>query len=93
MSLRSKIAFGALGAVAGSAAVKVLNSSWTRVTGQEPPDPNDPEVPVVQAIGWVVASALVLAGAQVLVNRFGTRRLNAKVKPISLRVSSGAAKR
>ncbi|MCL2782561.1 MAG: DUF4235 domain-containing protein [Propionibacteriaceae bacterium] len=91
MSLKNKIAFGVLGAVAGSVAVKALNGGWTRVTGQEPPDPNDPDVPVVQALAWVVASGLVLAGAQVLVNRFGIRRLQAKVKPVSVHVSRGPA--
>ena len=91
MGLKNKIAFGIVGAVAGSVAVRALNNGWTQVTGHEPPDPNDPEVPVVEALAWVVASGLVLAGAQVLVNRFGVKRLQAKVKPVALRVSRGPA--
>jgi len=86
MSVKNKIALGILGAVAGSLAARVLTGGWKRVTGQEPPDPNDPEVPVIQALAWVAASGLIMAGAQVLVNRLGVRRWQSKPKPVSVRV-------
>jgi len=86
MSINSKIGMAVIGAAAGAIAVRVLHGGWQRITGQKPPDPNDPEVPVVQALIWAAASGLVLAGAQVLVNRFGVRRWHAKVKPVSVRL-------
>lgn len=91
MSLKNKIAFSIMGTAAGIAAVKALNGGWEHITGQQPPDPNDPDVPVLQAMAWVVASGLLLAGAQVLVNRFGARHWQVKAKPLTLRVSNGPA--
>ena len=86
MSLGSKIAMGALGAAAGSLAARALGGGWKKVTGKQPPNPNDPEVPVLQALAWVAASGLIMAGAQVLVNRFGVRRWQAKVKPVTVKL-------
>ena len=86
MSLGSKIAMGVLGAAAGTLAARLLGGGWQRVTGHQPPNPNDPEVPVVQALAWVAVSGLIMAGAQVLVNRFGVRRWQAKAKPVSIKV-------
>jgi len=86
MSVKSKIVLSVLGAVAASLAARVLNGGWQRVTGEEPPDPNDPEVPVIQALAWVAASGLIMAGAQVLVNRLGIRRWQSKPKPVAVRV-------
>lgn len=90
MSIKSKVILGLMGAAAGSAAAKVLSGGWQHITGQEPPDPNDPDVPVVQALAWVAASGLILAGAQVLVNRFGIRHWQSKVKPVSVSVGKVA---
>ena len=44
----------------GAAAVtkKAVESAWEFVTGEEPPEPNDPDVPTGQAIAWVVAVAV-----------------------------------
>jgi len=86
MSVKSKIILGVLGAAAGSLAARGLTGAWMRVTGDEPPDPNDPEVPVIQALAWVAASGLIMAGAQVLVNRLGVRRWQSKPKPVTVRV-------
>ena len=86
MSVKSKIALGLIGAVAGSVAAKALNGGWKRVTGEEPPDPNNPDVPVVQALIWVALSGLIMAGAQVLVNRLGVRRWQSKVKPVTVKL-------
>jgi len=91
MSLSTKIALGAMGAITGTVAVKLLNGGWQHVTGTEPPDPNDPDVPVAQALAWVAASGLILAGTQVLVNRFGARHWQSKAKPVAVKVSRGPA--
>jgi len=88
MSMKSKIALGVLGVAAGSVAARALNGGWQQVTGNTPPDPNDPEVPVMQALAWVAISGLIMAGAQVLVNRFGMRRWQAKAKPVSVRLNA-----
>ena len=89
MTFKDKIAFGALGVVAGATAVKLLRGTWVRLTGQEPPDPNDPAVPVGTALVWVAVSGALLAGTQMLVNRFGVKQWQAKAKPVVVRISEG----
>ena len=86
MSLMNRILFAVVGAVTGAVASRVLNGTWTRLTGEEPPDLADPEVPANRALGWVVLSGLVLAGTQIFLNRMGTRHWNAKAKPLAVRI-------
>ncbi len=57
--------------VAGFALKKV----WTAVTGEAPPDPEDPEVPVRQALIWFLASGIGVGVAQLFVSRTTTKRL------------------
>jgi len=86
MSLRNKIAFALFGAVTGSVASKGLHGTWTRLTGQEPPDLADPEVPAHQALAWVLLSGLILAATQIFLNRIGAKRWQAKAKPVVVRI-------
>ena len=61
------------------------------VTGEEPPEPNDPDVPTGQAIAWVVAVAVGVGLSQVLINRFAAKRWSAftgegqSSRPVNLR--------
>jgi len=86
MSLINKIVFAVFSAAIGAVASKALNGTWTRLTGEEPPDLADPEVPTNRALGWVVLSGLVLVGTQIFLNRVGAIRWNAKAKPLSVRI-------
>ena len=89
MSVKDKIAFGALSVVAGATAVKLLRGTWVRLTGQEPPDPNDPAVPAGTALVWAAVSGALLACGQILVNRFGAKQWQAKAKPVVVHISEG----
>jgi hypothetical protein len=60
---------GALGAVTAVVAAKVVNKVWEVTTGDAPPDPNDPEVPLRRALTWAIASGIGIGLAQLMVNR------------------------
>lgn len=61
---------GMVAALSAVAAAKVVSKVWELSTGEAPPQPNDPEVPLRKALTWVVASGLGIALAQLLMNRF-----------------------
>lgn len=78
MSLTEKVLWkvyaGALGAVTTLVARKVVQKVWEASTGDTPPDPNDPDTPMVQAIIWATASGLGVGIAQLAMNRLMQRR-------------------
>lgn len=47
----------------------VIRKLWTVVTGQQPPDPEDPDVPTRHALTWFLASGVGVSAAQLLVSR------------------------
>ncbi|MDR2895737.1 MAG: DUF4235 domain-containing protein [Propionibacteriaceae bacterium] len=57
----------------------VIKKAWTAVTGNQPPNANDPEVPTRQAVSWFLASGIGLGVAQLLFHRGMTKRLSARV--------------
>ena len=61
---------GAAGALATVLAAKAVNAVWELTTGDEPPQPNDPDVPLRRAVTWAIASGLGIGLSQLLVNRF-----------------------
>jgi len=61
---------GIVGALTTLAATKVVSKVWELSTGEAPPRPNDPDVPLRRALTWVVASGLGIGLAQVFMNRF-----------------------
>lgn len=65
-----KIYAGALGAVTTIVAQKVVTKIWEATTGDEPPDPNDPDVPLTKALIWATASGLGVGVTQLAMNRF-----------------------
>lgn len=73
-SMEFKIVAGALGAVATFAVQKLIRSSWKQITGNEPPDPDDPEASTMSAVAWMAASAVGVAVVQVLARRFAANR-------------------
>jgi len=52
-----------------------IKKVWIQVTGAEPPDPEDPEVPARQAITWFIASGIGVGLAQLIVSRQVHKRL------------------
>ncbi len=65
---------GVLGAAATFIAQKIITKAWEASTGEEPPDPNDPETPAFQAIIWAIASGVGVGVTQIMMNRFVQRR-------------------
>lgn len=59
-----------VGALTTMLAAKAVNKAWELATGDTPPEPNDPEVPLRRALTWAVASGVGIGLAQLLMNRF-----------------------
>lgn len=81
-----KIYAGVLGAASAWAAHKLVEGAWKFVTGDdEPPQPDDPEVPALKAVSWAVASGVGIAGSQLLVNRLANKRWlkHTDINPVS----------
>lgn len=86
-----KVSASVLGAVATVATQKLLAAGWEFVTGEEPPEPGDPEVSAAAAFTWVLASAVGYGVSQLAVQRTTARMtlkrggLN-KAHPLSIRI-------
>lgn len=65
---------GAVGALTTVLAAKAVNSLWELTTGEEPPEPNDPNVPLRRALTWAIASGIGIGLSQLLVNRFAANQ-------------------
>ncbi len=78
MSVTRNLMFNAYsGAVAALTAViahKIIDTGWTVVTGEEPPQANDPSVPPAKAFAWVLANAAGIGLLGVAANRFAAKR-------------------
>lgn len=61
---------GLVGAATTVLAAKAVNALWELATGDAPPEPNDPDVPLRNALTWAVASGVGIGLSQLLVNRF-----------------------
>jgi hypothetical protein len=60
----------AVGTLTAVVAAKAVSKAWELATGDAPPEPNDPEVPLRQALTWAVASGVGVGLAQLMMNRF-----------------------
>lgn len=69
-----KIYAGVLGAGTTLVAQKLVTKAWEAATGDEPPDPNDPDTPLTSAVIWAIASGLGVGMSQLVMNRFVQRR-------------------
>ncbi|MFT3874976.1 MAG: DUF4235 domain-containing protein [Propioniciclava sp.] len=61
-------------AAAALVTTKAVSAGWSFVTGEEPPEPNDPHVPTGKAAAWVMALAVGVGLSQVLANRMVANR-------------------
>ena len=67
---------------------KLLTAGWRFGTGDEPPEPTDPDADTRSAVLWALSSAAGIAVAQVLAQRVGQRYVaggNFKARKISLK--------
>lgn len=60
---------GTVTALTTLVAARAVNKIWELSTGESPPRPNDPAVPLRRAVTWAVASGLGVGLAQLLMNR------------------------
>ncbi|PIE21514.1 MAG: hypothetical protein CSA64_01780 [Arachnia propionica] len=73
-SMLWKLYAGILGAATTVVAQKLVTKAWEAAIGGEPPDPNDPDTPLVQALIWAISSSLGVGITQLAMNRFMQRR-------------------
>lgn len=76
-SLVWKIYAALVGTATTIAAQKILSKGWEIVTGEEPPEPGDPDTPLHLAVTWSLASAVGVGTAQLLTNRTVLRHMRA----------------
>ncbi|MDO5683716.1 MAG: DUF4235 domain-containing protein [Propionibacteriaceae bacterium] len=74
-SLVWKIYAGLIGTATTLAAQKGLTVVWEIITGEEPPEPGDPDTPLHLAVTWAAASAIGVGTAQLLTNRGLLKRM------------------
>ena len=65
---------GGIAALTAIGTKKALDGVWKVVTGDEPPDVNDPATPPREALAWAAAMALGLSLSGVFVNRLASHR-------------------
>ena len=68
-----KIYVGVLGAVTTLVAQRLVKAGWKVATGNEPPQPTDPDTPVIVAVSWALASGVGVGVVQLLTQRTAAR--------------------
>lgn len=64
-----KVYAGVAGALTTIVTQKLVTKLWEVSTGDVPPDPDDPDVPLTHALIWAAASGLGVGMAQLIMNR------------------------
>jgi len=52
---------------------KVIQFAWKKITGKEPPEPEDPQVALTEALAWAIAMAVGVQVARMLAVRAATK--------------------
>lgn len=52
---------------------KLITFGWTRVTGKTPPDPADPKVSLLEALGWAVIAGASIEATRLIAARAASR--------------------
>lgn len=74
----TKVAGMAAAFAAAFVARKLITFAWTRFTGKEPPvNADDPEVGILEALGWAVVTGVGLEAARLLATRAAIRQVRA----------------
>lgn len=68
-----KVYAGLLGAAITIGTQKALTAAWKVATGEEPPEPGDPDVPASEAFIWALSSGVGLGIAQLATTRYAAR--------------------
>jgi len=59
---------------AAFAARKVIQFAWKKITGKEPPEPEDPQVALAEALVWGLILGAGVSTARMLATRATSRR-------------------
>lgn len=70
----SRVITALVGFVAAFVARKALHFAWKRATGKEPPEPDDPQSALGEALVWAMVTAIGVQLARMLATRAATRR-------------------
>lgn len=88
-----KIYTAIIGTASTFVAQKLVSKGWEIATGEEPPEPGDPDVPLHLAVTWAIASGVGVGVVQLLTNRATMKRMRTalddegiKGKPINLKI-------
>lgn len=71
--LMYKVYSAVLGTVVTIATQRALSAAWKLATGDEPPEPGDPDVPATQAFVWALSSGIGIGVAQLATTRYASR--------------------
>ena len=74
-----QIYIGIIGAATTIVTQKLLTFGWKQFTGDDPPEPTDPDTPLGAAISWALASGIGIGVTQLLTTRFAARRFTAQL--------------
>jgi Protein of unknown function (DUF4235) len=77
----SRVITALVGFVAAFGARKLLHFAWKRVTGKEPPQPEDPQSALGEAVVWATVTAVGVQLARMLATRAATRRTEVTAEP------------
>lgn len=74
--MRTRAVSGIAAFAAGYCARKAIAFGWTRLTGKPPPEePEDPDVALVEAIGFAIVAGVGMEIARLLATRAAIKRL------------------
>lgn len=70
----SRVITALVGLAAAFGARKVLRFAWKRITGKEPPELEDPQAGLGEAVAWAMLTAVGVQLARMLATRATSRR-------------------
>jgi hypothetical protein len=70
----SRVMVGVVGFAAAFVARKVIQFAWKKITGKEPPEPEDPQVALGEAVAWALLTSVTVQLARMLATRAASRR-------------------
>jgi len=77
MNFSEKLLYKVYAAVLGTAVTiatqKAITAAWKVATGEEPPEPGDPDVPAAEAFIWALSSGVGIGIAQLATTRYASR--------------------
>jgi hypothetical protein len=70
----SRVLTGVVGFAAAFVARKLIQFAWKKITGREPPEPDDPQVALGEAVAWALLTSVTVQLARMLATRATSRR-------------------